>query len=268
MSYVILSLEPFWNQTISSFLQREREREKRKRSSCGQLNVFKHFLQGKKEKKPAEKGCLVHVMWCSSDRTSYYLSVLYLLIYPFSVKTSNSLPKVISMKPWDFFPFYKCWTLYAATQVRNLNVIVQSLVVCVCFGCTTARLSNLFPSCFVQSGNTCKPTPTTLPRQWNVTASACRRRILKILWKAVLVQFSLQSKVNSSMFLRTIGSRVSIQRGALLLRRVPIRAATGAYKVVVEENGGDMSLVGEGLLLHTVVTKRLKTGMSHTRTLV
>lgn len=70
------------------------------------------------------------------------------------------------------------------------------------------------------------------------------------------------------MFLRTIGRRVSIQRGALLLRRVPIRAATGAYKVVVEENGGDMSLVGEGLLLYTVVTKRLKTGMSHTRTLV
>lgn len=132
-------------------------------------------------------------MWCSSDRTSYYLSVLYLLIYPFSVKTSNSLPKVISMKPWDFFPFYNCWTLYTATQVRNLNVIVQSLVVCVCFGCTTARLSNLFPSCFVQSGNTFKPTPTTLPRQWNVIASACRRRILKILWKAVLV-FAEQSQ--------------------------------------------------------------------------
>ena len=84
----------------------------------------------------------------------------------------------------------------------------------------------------------------------------------------VLVQFSLQSRVTSSMFLRTIGSRLSIQRGALLLRRVPIRAATGAYKVVVEENGGDMSLVGEGLLLHTVVTKRLKTGMSHKRALV
>lgn len=60
------------------------------------------------------------------------------------------------------------------------------------------------------------------------------------------------------MFLRTIGSRLSIQRGALLLRRVPIRAATGAYKVVVEENGGDMSLVGEGLLLHTVGHKTLE----------
>ena len=72
------------------------------------------------------------------------------------------------------------------------------------------------------------------------------------------------------MFLRTIGNRLSIQRGALLLRRVPIRAATGAYKVVVEENGGDMSLVGigKGLLLHTVVTKRLKTGMSQKRALV
>ena len=70
------------------------------------------------------------------------------------------------------------------------------------------------------------------------------------------------------MFLRTIGSRLSIQRGALLLRRIPIRAATGAYKVVVEENGGDMSLVGKGLLLHTVVTKRLKTGMSHKTALV
>ena len=72
-----------------------------------------------------------------------------------------------------------------------------------------------------------------------------------IQFLTVFVQFSLQSRVNSSMFLRTIGSRLSIQRGALLLRRVPIRAATGAYKVVVEENGGDMSLVGEGLLFHS-----------------
>ena len=46
------------------------------------------------------------------------------------------------------------------------------------------------------------------------------------------------------MFLRSVGSRFSIQRGALLLRRAPIRAVTGAQQVVVEENGGDTSLVG------------------------
>lgn len=118
------------------------------------------------------------------------LSVLYLLIYLFSVNTSNSLPKVISMKPWDIFPFYNWLTLYTATQVRNLNVIVQSFVVCVCFGCTTARLSNLFPLCFVQSGNTFKPTPTTLPPQWNVTASAYRHRILNCFGA---IQFAEQS---------------------------------------------------------------------------
>lgn len=47
------------------------------------------------------------------------------------------------------------------------------------------------------------------------------------------------------MFLRSVGSRFSIQRGALLLRRVPVRAATGARPAVVEENGGDTSLVGD-----------------------
>lgn len=88
------------------------------------------------------------------------------------------------------FSFYNWLTLYTATQVRNLNVIVQSFVVCVCFGCTTARLSNLFPLCFVQSGNTFKPTPTTLPQQWNVTASARRHRILNCFGA---IQFAEQS---------------------------------------------------------------------------
>lgn len=88
------------------------------------------------------------------------------------------------------FSFYNWLTLYPATQVRNLNVIVQSFVVYVCFGCTTARLSNLFLLCFVQSGNTFKPTPTTLPPQWNVTASAYRHRILNCFGA---IQFAEQS---------------------------------------------------------------------------
>ena len=47
------------------------------------------------------------------------------------------------------------------------------------------------------------------------------------------------------MFLRSIGSRFSIQRGSLLFRRVPVRAVTGAHQAVVEENGADTSLVGD-----------------------
>lgn len=203
-------------------------------------------------------------MWCSSDGTSYYLSVLYLLIYLFSVNTSNSLPKVISMKPWDVFPFYNCLTLYTATQVRNLNVmVVQWFVVCVCFH-APQHACQIYFHCI-------SPNQVTFLSQHpppSLSNETSQQALTGIEFLTVLVQFSLQSRVNSSMFLRTIGSRLSIQRGALLLRRVPIRAATGAYKVVVEENGGDMSLVGEGLLLHTVVTKRLKTGMSHKRALV
>lgn len=79
-----------------------------------------------------------------------------------------------------------------ATQVRNLNVIlVQWFVVCVCFPCPTARLSNLFPLYFAQSGNIFKPTPTTLPQQWNVTASAYRYRILNCFGA---IQFAEQSQ--------------------------------------------------------------------------
>ena len=45
------------------------------------------------------------------------------------------------------------------------------------------------------------------------------------------------------MFLRTIGSKFSIQRGSLLLRRVPIRFITGVQQSAVVENG-DTSVVG------------------------
>lgn len=186
------------------------------------------------------------------------------MIYLFSVNTSNSLPKVISMKPWDIFPFYNWLTLYTATQVRNLNVIARSRSSSVFVLDAPQHACQIYSHC-VLSNQVTLLSQHPPPSLRNETS---QQALTGIEFLTVLVQFSLQSRVTSNMFLRTIGSRLSIQRGALLLRRVPIRAATGAYKVVVEENGGDMSLVGEGLLLHTVVTKRLKTGMSHKRALV
>lgn len=45
------------------------------------------------------------------------------------------------------------------------------------------------------------------------------------------------------MFLRTIGSKFSIQRGSLLLRRVPVRCITGVQQSAIIENG-DTSVVG------------------------
>ena len=65
-----------------------------------------------------------------------------------------------------------------------------------------------------------------------------------ILAESCLTNIQFGRIVYSAMFLRSVGSRFSIQRGALLLRRVPVRAATGARPAVVEENGGDTSLVG------------------------
>lgn len=146
-------------------------------------------LKERRRRNPLKRNALY--MSCDALRIVLpIIQVFCMYWYIYFLWIPRTVPKVISMKPWDIFPFYNWLTLYTATQVRNLNVIVQSFVVCVCFGCTTARLSNLFPLCFVQSGNTFKPTPTTLPPQWNVTASAYRHRILNCFGA---IQFAEQS---------------------------------------------------------------------------
>ena len=60
------------------------------------------------------------------------------------------------------------------------------------------------------------------------------------------------------MFLRSVRRGFSIQKGALLLRRLPARAVTNAYQVV-EENGGDTALVRLCLYLnfHVATSRKL-----------
>lgn len=59
------------------------------------------------------------------------------------------------------------------------------------------------------------------------------------------------------MFLRTIGSRFSIQRGSLLLRRVPVRCITGVQQSAIIENG-DTSVVGRIVYRLQLCSRKLK----------
>lgn len=85
-------------------------------------------------------------------------------------------------------------------------------------------------------------SPIFIEIRWEIDKASREKTLYKR--KGVSITVILQRTIDSAMFLRSIGSRFSIQKGALLLRRVPIRAATGAHQAVVEENGGDTSLVG------------------------
>ena len=58
--------------------------------------------------------------------------------------------------------------------------------------------------------------------------------------KAVSVTNCLRNS-RSTMFLRSVARRFSVQRGSLLLGRMPVRCASGVHQTVVVENG-DMSV--------------------------
>ena len=66
-----------------------------------------------------------------------------------------------TMRRFSFLQLSNSLYRYASQKFeRDGSAVVR----CLClFPCPTARLSNLFPLYFAQSGNIFKPTPTTLP---------------------------------------------------------------------------------------------------------
>lgn len=89
------------------------------------------------------------------------------------------------------------------------------------------------------------PTPTTLPHNTSAIRQSKPGNKTYILQnKAVSTTNNLRrTSFRTVMFLRTIGSRFSIQRGSLLLRRIPVRCITGVQQSPFIENG-DTSVVG------------------------
>lgn len=133
-------------------------------------------------------------------------------------------------------------------------IILDSIVMC----CTPDGFCCWFLLFTSQSDSSPYQRPQHSPifmRNFEKFDKASREEIHTLAQCCKSATNSLRRKFCSTMFLRSIGSRFSIQRGSLLLRRVPVRFVTGIRQSAIEENG-DTSVVG--IVCHLYCSSKVK----------